>query len=134
VDLGVVADAFEEAVHDPWRAPPAPGDGAGSGLVDRHVEDLGRTVDDLGQLVFGVEVEAVGGAEAVTQRGTDAAGPGRGADHRERLEAQTQAARRGPLADHHVERVVLHRRIEDLLDRAVEPMDLIDEQDIALVE
>ena len=40
----------------------------------------------------------------------------------------------GPAADHHVDGEVLHRRVEDLLDRVVEAMDLIDEQDVALIE
>ena len=91
-------------------------------------------LDDLGQLVLGVEVEAVGRPEAIAQRGADAARARRRADDRERLEAEPQAARRRALADHHVEREVLHRRVEDLLDRAVQPMDLVDEQDVALVE
>ena len=49
-----------------------------------------------------------------------------------RLSRRLRALR--PLADHHVEREVLHRRVEDLLDRAVEAVDLVDEQDVALVE
>ena len=48
--------------------------------------------DDLGQLVVRVEVEPVGGAEAVTQRGADAARAGRRADDRERLEAEPEAS------------------------------------------
>ena len=104
------------------------------GRVDGHAQDLRRAPDDRGELVVGVEVEPVGGAEPVTQRGADAARPGRGADDGERLQAEPQRPGRRPLADHHVERVVLHRRIEDLLDRPVEPVDLVDEQDVALVE
>ena len=93
-----------------------------------------RALDDRGQLLVGVEVEPVGRPEAVAQRAADAPGAGRRADHRERLEAEPERPRRRALADHHVERVVLHRRVEDLLDRAVEPVDLVDEQDVALVE
>ena len=43
-------------------------------------------------------------------------------------------ARRRPLADDQVELEILHRRIEDLLDRRIEPVDLVDEQDVALLE
>ena len=100
----------------------------------RDAQDLRRTLDDRGQLVVGVEVEPVGRPEPVTQRGADAARPGRGADDRERLQAESQAPGGRALADHHVEGVVLHRRVEDLLDRAVEAVDLVDEQDVALVE
>ena len=38
------------------------------------------------------------------------------------------------LADDQVELEVLHRRIEDLLDRRIEAVDLVDEQDVALLE
>ena len=43
-------------------------------------------------------------------------------------------ARRRPLADDEVELEILHRRIEDFLDRRVEAMDLVDEQHVAVFE
>ena len=43
-------------------------------------------------------------------------------------------ARRRPLADHQVERAVLHRRIEHFLDRGREAVDLVDEQHVAVLE
>ena len=43
-------------------------------------------------------------------------------------------ARRRSLADDEVELEVLHRRIEDLLDRRVQPVDLVDEQHVAILE
>ena len=45
----------------------------------------------------------------------------------------TDRARRA-LADHDVELVVLERRVEDLLDRRRHPVDLVDEEDLALLE
>jgi hypothetical protein len=49
---------------------------------------------------------------------------------------QVDADRAGgrPLADHQIEHAVLHRRIEDLLDRGREPVDLVDEEDVAILE
>ena len=38
------------------------------------------------------------------------------------------------LADDDVEEEVLHRRIEHLLDLVVEAVDLVDEEDVALLE
>ena len=134
VDLGVVADALEEPVHDPGRAPAAPGDGLRGCRLDADPEDRRRPVDDGGQLRLRVEVEPVGRPEPVAQRAADPSRPGRGADDREGLEAEAQRPSGRTLADHHVQRVVLHRRVEDLLDRAVEPMDLVDEQDVALLQ
>ena len=40
----------------------------------------------------------------------------------------------GPLADDQVELEVLERRVEDLLDRRRQAVDLVDEQDVALLE
>ena len=49
-------------------------------------------------------------------------------------EVDLDRARRRPFADDEVELEVLHRRIEDLLDRRIEPVDLVDEQHVALLE
>src|SRR5439155_2619926 len=81
-----------------------------------------------------VEVETVDRPEPVAQRRRDAPRPGRRPDHREWLQAEAQRPRRGPLADHHVDGEVLHRRIEDLFDRATEAVDLVDEEDVALLD
>ena len=49
---------------------------------------------------------------------------------------QVEADRTGrrALADHDVEGEVLHGRVEDLLHDPVEAVDLVDEEDVALVE
>ena len=87
VDLGVVANAFEEPVDDARRPAPAAGDRADRGVVDGDAEDRRRAIDDRREVVVGVEVEPVGRPEPVTQRGADAARPRRRADDGERLEA-----------------------------------------------
>ena len=134
VDLGVVPDALEEPVHDP-RGGPAPGGDGGRGIVrDLEPEDGGRAADDRPEILLRVEVQPVDRPEAVPQRSADPPGPRRGADDRERPEREAQRAGGRALADHDVERAVLHGRVEDLLHGAVEPVDLVDEQDVALVE
>ena len=60
--------------------------------------------------------------------------PGGGGDQREFRQVDLHRARRRAFADDQVELVVLHRRIEDFLDRRVEPVDFVDEQDVALLE
>ena len=50
------------------------------------------------------------------------------------LSERRRRARAGAAADHHVDGEVLHGRVEDLLDRVVEPVDLIDEEDVALID
>ena len=43
-------------------------------------------------------------------------------------------ARRRPLADDQIELKILHRRIKHFLDRRIEPVNLVDEQDVALFQ
>ena len=62
------------------------------------------------------------------------AGAGGRADQGERRQVDPDRARRRPLADHQVELELLQRRIEDLLDRRAEAMDLVDEQDVARLQ
>src|SRR5262249_26505932 len=57
-----------------------------------------------------------------------------GADQRELREIDLDRARRRAFADDEVELEILHRRIENLLDRRIEPVNLVDEQDVALLE
>ena len=135
MDLGVVAHPLEQPVHDPRRAPPAPRDRHATprwSISMSRIRAERSTISVSSGLL--VEVEPVRRPEPVAQRRRDPPGARRRADDRERLEAQPQAPRRRALADHHVEREVLHRRVEDLLDRAVEAVDLVDEQDVALLE
>ena len=90
--------------------------------------------DDEVQVGVGVEVEPVHDAEAAAQRRGEEAGAGGGADQGEGLQRDLHRARAGPAADHEVEAVVLERGVEDLLDLRVEAVDLVDEQDLAVVE
>ena len=101
---------------------------------ERDAEHARAAVDDLLQLLAGVEIEPHRNAEAVAQRRREQAGARRRADQRELREIDPHRARRRPLADDEVELVVLHRGIEDFLDRGIEPVDLVDEQHVALLE
>ena len=86
------------------------------------------------QLGVGVEVQAHGNAEAVAQRRGEQARARGGADQRELGEVDLDRARRRPFADDEVELVVLHGGIEDFLDRRVEAVDLVDEEDVAVFQ
>ena len=87
--------------------------------------------DEIGRLVV---VEAGDEAEAVAQRTGDEAGARGRADEREAREVESQRPGRRALADHDVELEVLHRRVQHLLDGAREAVDLVDEEDVAVVE
>ena len=60
--------------------------------------------------------------------------PRRRADQRERGQIDPHRARRRAFADHDIERAVLHRGIEDFLDRGTEPVDFVNEQDVAVLQ
>ena len=98
------------------------------------VEDLGGSAQDALELGLGVIVEPIGHAEPIPQRAGDGANARRGADDGDLLDLESHGSRAGALAEHDVEREVLHRGIQDLLHDMAEPMDLVDEQHVALAE
>ncbi len=121
--------------------------GRDPGRAARPARDLGRRVGqqlepeqprapehdrlELGNLV---ELQPGHDAEPVAQRRGEQARPGRCAHQRERRQIEPDRAGRRTFADHQVELVVLHRRIEDLLDRRLQPVDLVDEQHVARLQ
>ena len=102
--------------------------------VDRHVENARRSPDDLVDVAILVEIEAVDDAEARAQRRGQQAGARRRANQRELLHRHLHRPRARTLPDDDVELVVLHRRIEDLFDGRRQPMDLVDEEHLVLLE
>src|SRR5437660_1287215 len=72
--------------------------------------------------------------EPLPEREREEAGAGGGADQREPREVEADGSRARALPDDHVELEVLERRVQQLLDRAGEAVDLVDEQDVALLE
>src|SRR5206468_9349751 len=72
--------------------------------------------------------------EALAQWRGDKAGSSGGADQREGRQIDAHGTRRRPFPDDEIELEILHRRIEDFLDRRVEPMNFVDEQDVARLQ
>jgi hypothetical protein len=73
-------------------------------------------------------------AEAVAQRRRQQAAAGRRADQRERRQLERHDARARALPDRDRQAVVLHRRVEGLLERPRQAVDLIDEEHAARLE
>src|SRR6185369_3146362 len=134
LDLGVVTKTLEQAVRDARRSACALGQKPRRGRLDLERKARGRAPYDLGQLLFAVELERVRVAEAPAQRRSQHAGARRRGDQRKALQRERDRARRRPFADHDVDAVVLHRRIEDLFDGFSETVDLVDEQHVAALE
>ena len=132
--LGDVADAPQDPVGDPRRPPRAACDLVGGVVLDLDAEDARRAAHDRTELSRVVVAEPERHPEAVAQRRRQQARARRGADEREGRQVERERARGGALPDDDVEPEVLERRVEDLLDRAVDAVDLVDEEHVALLE
>ena len=89
---------------------------------------------NLHQLLRRIHLQTEDDAEAVAQRRGERARARRRADEREPGQIQPDAARARPLADHDIQRVILHRRVEHLLHRMRQPVYLVDEEHVAAGE
>ena len=98
-----------------------------------YAEQPGRAVHDQVELGGVVELEVAGEAEPVAQRPGQQPGAGGGADQGERRDLQRDRGGARALADHDVDPEVLHREVEHLLGGPRHPVDLVDEEDVALV-
>ena len=92
----------------------------------------GRAMEDAYELRGLVELQLRGEAEPVAQRSREQAGAGRGTDEGELGQLQRDGGGPWPLADDHVDPEVLHREVEHLLGRAGHPVDLVEEEHLAL--
>ncbi len=134
VRLGEVAHPAQQASGDARGAAGAAGD------LGRPFRRQGRAhlarglLEHALQLRGGVELQAQGDAETVAQGRRQHARP-RGRRHQgEGRQVDAHRARRRTVADHQVQHMVLHRRIEDLLHRRGQTMDLVDEQHVTRFE
>ena len=110
------------------------GDLGGAVVGELDAEQARRAPHDLVELGGLVELQVGGEPEPVAQRAGQQPRAGGGADQRERRDLQRDRGGAGPLADDHVDPEVLHRHVEHLLGRPRHPVDLVDEQHVAVVE
>ena len=132
--LGDVAHASQDPVRDPRRPTSAGRDLVGGLVDDLDAEDPRGAPHDQRELGRLVVAEPEGHPEAVAEWRRQESGAGRGADEREGRKVERERPGRRALAHDDVEPEVLERRVEDLLDGAVEPVDLVDEEDVAGLE
>ena len=117
---GVPARAARDRLRAPGRDG-RPQDGRGAG-------------DDRGQVLARVEIQVVEDPEALAQRRGEHARPRRRAHHGEGPQRDPDGAGVEALVHHEVDREVLHGRVEQLLDHARQPVDLVDEEHVLLGE
>ena len=103
-------------------------------VVDRDVEDACRTPDDAGQYRGVVIFQMALDAEARAQGRCEQPAAGRGADQRERRQLDLDRTCRRAFVEYDVDLVVLHRRVEVLLDDRAQAVYLVDEKHVAGVE
>jgi hypothetical protein len=129
-----VAHPAQQAVGDPRRAARPAGDLERRVVRDLDVQDPRRAPDDRRQVLAPVVVEAQGHAEARPERRGEQPRAGGGAHEREALEVELERTGAGPTVEQDVEREVLERRVEVLLDHRAQAVDLVHEQDAARPE
>src|SRR5579884_2459809 len=132
--MGEIADPAKQAACNARSPAGSASDLARAVVGEVDPQQPRRAANDLLELLDRVEVEPYGYSEAVAQRRREQPLPGSRADQREARQLDPYRAGRWPFADHQVERPVLHRRIEHFLDRGIEAMDLVDEQDVAVLQ
>ncbi len=130
--LGEVAHAAQQPVGDTRRPPGPAGDLVGAVVAQRHAEQAGRPAHDDAKLVRLVEIEVRRETEPVPQRCWQQSGPGSGAHEGELRDVQRDRSGTRPLADHHVYPEVLHGQVQQFLGGPGHPVNLVDEDDIAL--
>src|SRR6516162_5304569 len=134
LDRGKVAYASHESHRYARGAARAAGDlGSAVGAQVETEQPRGATDDRL-ELGRFVEDEPKGYAEALAQRSSNQPRSRRRADQGEGRDIDADRTRRRTLADDQVELKILHRGIEDLLDRRRQTVDLVDEKDVARLQ
>src|SRR6266545_5817752 len=131
LDLREVAGPLQEPDGDARRSARAPRELLGPGGLDGERELRRRAHRDLVQLRRLVVAEPLLDREAVPERRREEARARRRAHEGEPLELHLHRLRPDAGAEDDVEAEVLHRRVERLLHRRGEPVDLVDEEDVA---
>jgi hypothetical protein len=125
---GKIAHAAQQPASDARRAARPAGDLDGAVAGERKMQFFGAARDNQGQFLRRVEDKTQRDAEPVAQGGRQQPGARGGANQRERLQIDPYRARGGTFADDQVELEILHRGVENFLDRGLQAMDLVDEQ------
>src|SRR5438874_12133837 len=133
-DLSKVAYPAEQIICDAWRSAAAPGDLKRAALLNFYVQQTGGANHDLLQVFGIVIVQPLAHRKTRKQRSSQQTAARRGADQGKawQLEADTASVR--SLIDDDIEFEIFHRRIKIFLDSFLQPVNLIDKEDIALLQ
>ncbi len=119
---------LEQAVGDAGRPPAAPRQLKCAVLLAVDPKDRGAAADNRAELFVGVKLEPLDHTKPVAQRGGELPGAGGRTDQGEVRQVDPDRARRRAFPDDDIQRKILHRRVENLLHRAGQPVDFIYKQ------
>ena len=132
--LCVIAHPAQQAIGDARRAPAALRHFHSPIVFERDGEDLRRAMQNFRQIFRRVELQPVHDAEARPQRrGHQPRARGR-SDQRETIQLKWMDSRARALPDDQVDAVILHRRIQNFLDRGQQPVNFVEEKYFALFD
>ena len=134
LDLCVVPGPCEEIVGDSGCSPAAECDLQRAAVFNGSVEDPGGTGHDLLQVVRLIVVQTERKFEPGTERRGKQSLPCGGADERETGQIQADRAGARSLIDHDVDEKIFHGAVKIFLHSGIEAVDLVDEEDIALLQ
>src|SRR6202035_3248914 len=129
-----ISHAAQQSSGDARVIASAPGNLIGAVGSNADAEDARAAIADLFKLAYSLEIEPHRNAETVAQRIGEEPGAGGRTDQRELGQIDLDGTGRRSGADDEIELKIFHRRIEDFLDGRIEPVDLVDEQNVALLE
>ena len=134
LDHRKVAHAAQKCVGDTRSTARAQSNLNSRIVINRDAEDRSCTLHNTCQHRSIVVFEVALYAETGPQRRGQKAAAGRSTDKRKRRKLNLNRACRGTLIQHNINLIVLHCRVEILLDNRAQSMNLVNEQHIARTE
>src|SRR6266404_1398538 len=132
--LGEIARAAQQPVGDTRRAAAASRNLKGAIVVHGDPQDRCGTAHDNDEFFRRVKLQPMNDAEARTQRRSHQSRAGRGPDQREAVQDEWMNPRPRALSDHQINPVILHRRVQNFLDRGNQAVNFIEEENFTLLE
>src|SRR5208337_584581 len=127
---GIIPHPSQQPVDNP-RGSPAPFRNLLRSIRrDRDLQDRRAPCYDPDQFGGSIQVEPGDYAETVPERCAEEPLLGCCPDKGKMFEVQFDRACTRPFTDHHIDEKILHCRVQYFLDDRVDPVDLVDEQDI----
>ena len=128
--LRKIPDPLQEFQNNPWCAAGPSRKFLYRITVNLHMKRFCAPLHNFHKIFRGIVDETVDDAETVTQRSGEKPAAGSRADDRKARKVQADRARRRAFTDDDIKSIVFHSRIQCFLHHLVEPVNLIDKQNI----